>query len=112
MTLSQVDCFRWLIFFNISFFLFSVLTSLIVNARLAGEPSEDPKFPKMQYPSGEECVFCKTADDFQIEETLKYLDFHYSKENLVLADGEKMVDNDRMEDDADEVVEAIKDKPK
>ena len=47
-----------------------------------------------------------------MEETLKYLDFHYSKENLVLADGEKMVDNERMEDDADEVVEAIKEKPK
>ena len=66
----------------------------------------------MQYPSSEECVLCKTADDFKSEETLNYLDFHYSKENLVLADGEKFVDNSRMEDEADEVVEAIKEKPK
>jgi hypothetical protein len=47
-----------------------------------------------------------------MEETLKYLDYRYSKENLVLADGEKMVDNSRMEDDSDEVVEAIIEKPK
>lgn len=83
-----------------------------VNARLAGEKSEDPKFPKIQYPQNEECALCKTADDFEMEETLKYLDYRYSKENLVLADGEKMVDNSRMEDDSDEVVEAIIEKPK
>jgi len=30
----------------------------------------------------------------------------------VLADGEKIIDNSRMEDDPDEIVEAIVDKPK
>ena len=96
----------------IGIFLKLDANSFLVNARLAGEKSEDPKFPKIQYPSNEECALCKTADDFEMEETLKYLDYRYSKENLVLADGEKMVDNSRMEDDSDEVVEAIIEKPK
>ena len=112
MTFDQVNCFWWLLFFTFSVFVKLDINSFIVNARLAGEKSEDPKFPKIQYPSNDECALCKTADDFEMEETLKYLDYRYSKENLVLADGEKMVDNSRMEDDADEVVEAIIEKPK
>ncbi|XP_016991072.1 sulfhydryl oxidase 1-like [Drosophila rhopaloa] len=55
-----------------------------VNQRLAGDPiTEDPKFPKIQFPSVENCPTCRNDNsEFQKEEVLKYLKSIYDIKNL------------------------------
>lgn len=65
-----------------------------VNARLAGEKSEDPRFPKLQWPTPDLCPLCqweKNGEHFwDVSQVRHYLKAHFSKENIV---------NDYLEDE-------------
>ncbi|MBZ3887486.1 Sulfhydryl oxidase 1 [Sciurus carolinensis] len=59
-----------------------------VNARLAGAPSEDPQFPKVQWPPPELCSACHNELSgepvWDLGATLNFLKAHFSPQNLVL----------------------------
>ncbi|XP_010991216.3 sulfhydryl oxidase 1 isoform X1 [Camelus dromedarius] len=59
-----------------------------VNARLAGAPSEDPQFPKVQWPPRELCSAChnelRGAPVWDLGNTLTFLKTHFSPSNIVL----------------------------
>lgn len=53
------------------------------NKRLAGDQTEDPEFPKIQFPSTNNCPFCKNADNtWNFNEVLKYMKQVYSSINV------------------------------
>lgn len=56
-----------------------------VNARLAGSSTEDPLFPKIQFPGKSTCRSChaKQENEWQEKEVLKFLQNHYNSANLV-----------------------------
>ncbi|XP_048201952.1 sulfhydryl oxidase 2 [Perognathus longimembris pacificus] len=58
-----------------------------VNSRLAGHLSEDPKFPKVPWPTPELCPACheeiKGLDSWNEGQVLLFLKRHYGRENLV-----------------------------
>lgn len=54
-----------------------------VNKRLAGDSTEDPKFPKIQFPSSDRCPNCRNADStWNYTEVLKYVKQVYSSINV------------------------------
>lgn len=55
-----------------------------VNQRVASDSTEDPKFPKIQFPSQEDCPTCRAGNgsEWQTEEVLKYLKTIYDRGNL------------------------------
>ncbi|XP_045392101.1 sulfhydryl oxidase 1 isoform X2 [Lemur catta] len=59
-----------------------------VNARLAGAPSEDPRFPKVQWPPRELCAACHNelsgVPVWDVGATLRFLKAHFSPSNIVL----------------------------
>ncbi|NP_001166479.1 sulfhydryl oxidase 1 precursor [Cavia porcellus] len=59
-----------------------------VNARLAGAPSEDPQFPKVQWPPPELCSACHNELSgepvWDVDATLRFLKTHFSPSNIVL----------------------------
>ncbi|XP_005375520.2 PREDICTED: sulfhydryl oxidase 1 isoform X2 [Chinchilla lanigera] len=59
-----------------------------VNARLAGAPSEDPQFPKVQWPPRELCSACHNELSgepvWDVGATLRFLKAHFSPGNMVL----------------------------
>ncbi|XP_017498213.3 sulfhydryl oxidase 1 [Manis javanica] len=59
-----------------------------VNARLAGAPSEDPQFPKVQWPPRELCSTCHSelqgSPVWDLSNTLNFLKTHFSPSNVVL----------------------------
>uniref|UniRef100_UPI0020223CD3 sulfhydryl oxidase 2 n=1 Tax=Myodes glareolus TaxID=447135 RepID=UPI0020223CD3 len=59
----------------------------MVNSRLAGHLSEDPKFPKVPWPTPDLCPACheeiKGLDSWNEDQVLVFLKHHYSKGNLV-----------------------------
>ncbi|XP_049724268.1 sulfhydryl oxidase 1 [Elephas maximus indicus] len=59
-----------------------------VNARLAGAPSEDPHFPKVQWPTRELCSACHNElqgePEWNLDATLRFLKAHFSPSNIVL----------------------------
>ncbi|XP_053463944.1 sulfhydryl oxidase 1 [Nycticebus coucang] len=59
-----------------------------VNARLAGAPSEDPQFPKVQWPPVELCSACHNelhgVPVWDVAATLSFLKAHFSPSNIVL----------------------------
>ncbi|XP_036891225.1 sulfhydryl oxidase 1 isoform X1 [Sturnira hondurensis] len=58
-----------------------------VNARLAGAPSEDPQFPKVQWPPRELCSPChneiRGTPVWDLGNTLSFLKTHFSRSNLI-----------------------------
>ena len=61
----------------------------IVNKRLHGDESEDPKFPKIQYPPKDLCRECHTDDGGWNEEVLyRFLQGHYGPDNIRVQTGE------------------------
>ncbi|XP_053178387.1 sulfhydryl oxidase 1 [Scomber japonicus] len=59
-----------------------------VNNRLAGDLSEDPNFPKIQWPSPEICPACHTVKDngehrWNHEQVLSFLMTHFSSNNIL-----------------------------
>ncbi|XP_053138359.1 sulfhydryl oxidase 2 isoform X2 [Hemicordylus capensis] len=59
----------------------------VVNARLAGDLSEDPKFPKVQWPTPDLCPACheenKGLHTWNKAQVLQFLKQHYGSGNLV-----------------------------
>nr|XP_020145197.1 LOW QUALITY PROTEIN: sulfhydryl oxidase 2 [Microcebus murinus] len=59
----------------------------VVNGRLAGHLSEDPKFPKVPWPTPDLCPACheeiKGLDTWDEGQVLTFLKRHYSRSNLV-----------------------------
>ncbi|XP_051892980.1 sulfhydryl oxidase 2 [Pristis pectinata] len=57
-----------------------------VNNRLSGAPSEDPRFPKVAWPTPDRCPAChdeiKGLHIWKEEEVLKFLKSHYSVDNI------------------------------
>lgn len=54
-----------------------------VNERLSGDATEDPQFPKIQFPSPEDCPSCRNNNsEWVTGEVLQYLKSLYDKENL------------------------------
>ena len=55
----------------------------VVNKRLRGDESEDPKHPKIQYPQKELCRECRTEEGGWNEEVLyRFLQSHYGLDNI------------------------------
>uniref|UniRef100_K9IML5 Sulfhydryl oxidase n=1 Tax=Desmodus rotundus TaxID=9430 RepID=K9IML5_DESRO len=58
-----------------------------VNARLAGAPSEDPQFPKVQWPPRELCSPChneiRGTPVWDLGNTLSFLKTHFSRNNVI-----------------------------
>ncbi|GJQ87981.1 hypothetical protein Trydic_g12910 [Trypoxylus dichotomus] len=53
------------------------------NKRLAGDETEDPEFPKIQFPSSDSCPLCRNTDNtWDFNEVLKYLKQVYSSINV------------------------------
>ncbi|XP_064146758.1 sulfhydryl oxidase 2 [Loxodonta africana] len=59
----------------------------VVNSRLAGHPSEDPRFPKAPWPTPDLCPACheevKGLDSWDEGQVLSFLKQHYSRGNLL-----------------------------
>lgn len=53
-----------------------------VNKRLAGDASEDPEYPKLQFPDANLCSKCREGDKFNFTEVLNYLRHMYSSINV------------------------------
>ncbi|KAL1516670.1 hypothetical protein ABEB36_000552 [Hypothenemus hampei] len=53
-----------------------------VNKRLSGDDTEDPEFPKIQFPSEKQCPQCIKSDEWDNNEVLKYLKQIYSSVNV------------------------------
>jgi hypothetical protein len=54
-----------------------------VNQRLHGDETEDPKHPKVQFPSEHLCPKCRLrGNEFNIPATITFLRRYFSKENL------------------------------
>ncbi|XP_070072196.1 sulfhydryl oxidase 2 [Drosophila takahashii] len=54
-----------------------------VNQRIAGDSTEDPKFPKIQFPSPDNCPTCRyNNSEWRRDEVLKYLKNIYDIKNL------------------------------
>lgn len=53
-----------------------------VNRRLAGDETEDPEHPKIQFPSLENCPKCKNDDKWNLQEVLHYLRHMYGSINV------------------------------
>lgn len=56
-----------------------------VNNRLAGDLTEDPQFPKKQFPVSKDCFKCRDSfGNWDLEQVLAYLKFMYGDENINL----------------------------
>uniref|UniRef100_G1NZ71 Sulfhydryl oxidase n=2 Tax=Myotis lucifugus TaxID=59463 RepID=G1NZ71_MYOLU len=59
----------------------------LVNSRLAGHPSEDPRFPKVAWPTPDLCPACheelRGLDSWDEDQVLLFLKRHYGSDNLV-----------------------------
>ena len=55
-----------------------------VNRRLAGDSTEDPQAPKVQYPTPEQCPSCQVDHKWNNEAVLKYFKQFYSASNISL----------------------------
>lgn len=53
-----------------------------VNKRLAGDATQDPEHPKIQFPSQENCPKCRDGDKWNLTEVLQYLRHMYSSINV------------------------------
>uniref|UniRef100_A0A8D0E7K3 Sulfhydryl oxidase n=1 Tax=Salvator merianae TaxID=96440 RepID=A0A8D0E7K3_SALMN len=91
--LRGYPCSFWELFHTLS-----VQAALQPKALLhTGDLSEDPKFPKLQWPTPEICPECheeiKGLHTWNKAEVLRFLKHHYSPDNLVFASPEDHQDN-------------------
>ncbi|KAJ7418499.1 Sulfhydryl oxidase 2 [Willisornis vidua] len=68
----------------------------VVNNRLAGDLTEDPKFPKVQWPTPDICPACheeiKGLHSWNEEQVLQFLKSHYNSDNILLTYSESQTD--------------------
>uniref|UniRef100_A0A8C4Y5W8 Sulfhydryl oxidase n=2 Tax=Gopherus evgoodei TaxID=1825980 RepID=A0A8C4Y5W8_9SAUR len=73
----------------------------VVNDRLAGDPSEDPKFPKVQWPTPDLCPEChdeiKGLHSWNEAQVLQFLKHHYHNENILYKYTEGQVNTNEIE---------------
>ncbi|XP_019870515.2 sulfhydryl oxidase 1-like isoform X1 [Aethina tumida] len=63
-----------------------------VNNRLHGDATEDPKFPKIQFPSQQNCPQCRLNDDsFVVPEVFNYLKTMYGVNNVRYIDSDTRI---------------------
>lgn len=53
-----------------------------VNARLAGDQTEDPKHPKIQFPAASDCKNCHNGQDWDEDFVYQFLQKHYAGEDI------------------------------
>ncbi|KFP03538.1 Sulfhydryl oxidase 2, partial [Calypte anna] len=80
----------------------------VVNSRLAGDLTEDPKYPKVQWPTPDMCPACheeiKGLHSWNEAEVLQFLKDHYNSENILYKYIESQTDSIETEQgDAKEV---------
>ena len=82
------------------------IDNFLVNKRLAGDETEDPEFPKIQFPSAKDCPKCQPrGSTFDSTEVVKFLKTRFSFDNLVLFDGEEFSESSkRIEEEDDEIM--------
>ncbi|XP_064891662.1 sulfhydryl oxidase 2 isoform X1 [Columba livia] len=68
----------------------------VVNNRLAGDLTEDPKFPKVQWPTPDICPACheeiKGLHSWNEAQVLQFLKYHYNSENILYKYTESQTD--------------------
>ncbi|XP_051836304.1 sulfhydryl oxidase 2 isoform X2 [Antechinus flavipes] len=76
-------------------------THNIVNNRLAGQPSEDLKFPKVQWPTQDLCPDCheeiKGLDSWNEVQVLTFLKHHYGIKNILFKYAEDQDETNELE---------------
>ena len=77
--------------------------TILVNKRLSGDESEDPEFPKVQWPSASTCEPCHNSDNggFNTDEVHQFILNRNKLENIILPLNEKLIhssDNDSAEE--------------
>ena len=77
-----------------------------MNKRLSGDETEDPEFPKIQFPSAKDCPKCQPrGSTFDSTEVVKFMKTRFSFDNLVLFDGEAFSESSkRIEDEEEEEI--------
>lgn len=68
---------------DLMMYMYMYMNSHQVNKRLSGEDSEDPKFPKVQFPSHQECPHCKTPKGIWDEEIVSKNSVLHTIDSLV-----------------------------
>jgi hypothetical protein len=74
-----------MISYSFTYFHFYLLVHNLVNQRLHGDETEDPKYPKIQFPSADLCSNCHINNNFDASNTLDFLLHYYSKANIDLS---------------------------
>uniref|UniRef100_A0A8B9FJP6 Sulfhydryl oxidase n=1 Tax=Amazona collaria TaxID=241587 RepID=A0A8B9FJP6_9PSIT len=73
----------------------------VVNNRLAGALTEDPKFPKVQWPTPDICPTCheeiKGLHSWNEAQVLQFMKYHYSSENILYKYAESQTDSSETE---------------
>ncbi|XP_068513010.1 sulfhydryl oxidase 2 [Anas acuta] len=68
----------------------------VVNNRLAGDLTEDPKFPKVQWPTPDLCPACheeiKGLHSWNEDHVLQFMKYHYNSENILYKYTESQTD--------------------
>uniref|UniRef100_A0A8C6T0L9 Sulfhydryl oxidase n=1 Tax=Neogobius melanostomus TaxID=47308 RepID=A0A8C6T0L9_9GOBI len=77
-----------------------------VNNRLAGALSEDPYFPKIQWPSPEMCSVCHTVKvngdhKWDLDQVLVFLTSYFSNTSILTGGGEEGAQDETVEEDLD-----------
>uniref|UniRef100_A0A8C4XMD0 thiol oxidase n=1 Tax=Falco tinnunculus TaxID=100819 RepID=A0A8C4XMD0_FALTI len=73
----------------------------VVNNRLAGDLTEDPKFPKVQWPTPDICPACheeiKGLHSWNEAQVLQFMKYHYKSENILYKYTESQTDSSETE---------------
>ncbi|XP_063000496.1 sulfhydryl oxidase 2 [Elgaria multicarinata webbii] len=83
----------------------------VVNARLAGDLSEDPKSPKVQWPTPDICPACHEESQgvhaWNKGQVIEFLKHHYSSDNILYtyAEGQGHPDESELREEEEEVRE-------
>lgn len=75
-----------------------------VNKRLSGDESEDPEFPKVQWPSASLCEPCHNSDNFNTDEVHQFILNRNKLENIILPVDEKLIHSTDENSDAEELI--------
>ncbi|XP_021269679.1 sulfhydryl oxidase 2 isoform X1 [Numida meleagris] len=89
----------------------------VVNNRLAGDLTEDPKFPKVQWPTPDLCPACheeiKGLHSWNEAQVLQFMKHHYDSENILYRYTESQTDSseNELKDTREEKDKSLLEKP-
>ena len=77
-----------------------------VNKRLSGDESEDPEFPKVQWPSASLCEPCHSSDNsgFNTDEVHQFILNRNKLENIILPLDEKLIHSSDDDSNSEELI--------